>query len=62
MSTTLGMQKAAATEQNDRPTKTKPSRETIQKMLATVLAVEGDSEGNSHDRAGNQPPVFVPGL
>lgn len=48
--------------QNDRVAATNPIRDRIQKMLATVVARGAASEGNSHDRAGNQEPVSIPRL
>src|SRR3990170_4020382 len=45
------------TPQNDMAAATNPIVDRTQKMLATVVATEAASEGNSHDRARSQEPV-----
>lgn len=47
------------TPRNERDEATKPSIETIHKMIANVLAACGEREGISQDLAAVQPPVSV---
>jgi len=42
------------TPQNDMDAATNPIMDRTQKMLAAIPAVGAASEGNTHDRAGNQ--------
>jgi len=58
-----GLHKSPGTKvpQNDNAAATKPSRDTIPGIAAIVVTADDGREGNSHDRAGSQPPVFVLG-